>query len=70
MFGVQIFSYPPSIYAISVITAALLVAVPLAGIYWMAAGAESRLVRWSGYAALALLAAMTFYWPSIPRDLF
>jgi hypothetical protein len=60
---------PTSAYAVSAVTAALLVAVPLTGIYWMAAGAESRLLRWLGYAALAVLAFMTLYWPSIPRDL-
>ena len=69
MFGDQVFSYPPSAYAISVMMAALLVAVPLTGIYWMSR-AESRPLRWLGYAALALVAFMTLYWPSIPRDLF
>jgi len=69
MVGGKVFSYPPSAYAISVVVAALVVAVPLTGIYWMAR-AESRPLHWLGYTALALLAFMTFYWPSIPRDLF
>jgi hypothetical protein len=69
MVGGKVFSYPPSAYAISVVVAALVVAVPLTGIYWMAR-AENRPLRWLGYTALALLAFMTFYWPSIPRDLF
>lgn len=70
MIGSQGFSYPPAWHAISVMMAALLVAVPLAGIYWMAAGAENRPLRWLGYIALTLLAFMTLYWPTIPRDLF
>jgi hypothetical protein len=68
--GREVISYPPSAHALSVLVAALLVAVPIAGAYWMAAGAESRALRWLGYAALALLAFMTFYWHSIPRNLF
>jgi hypothetical protein len=68
--GREVISYPPSAHALSVVAAALLMAVPLAGAFWMAAGAESRALRWSGYTALALLALMTFYWPSIPRDIF
>lgn len=70
IFGGHGFSYPPSWHAISVIFAALLVAVPLAGIYWMAARAPNRLLRWLGYTALALMAFMALYWPTIPRDLF
>jgi hypothetical protein len=68
--GREVISYPPSAHALSVVVAALLVAIPLAGVFWMAASAESRAPRWLGYTALALLAFMTFYWPSIPRDLF
>jgi hypothetical protein len=67
--GREVISYPPSSHAGSVVFAALLAALPLAGVFWMA-GAENRALRWSGYAALAFLAFMTFYWPSIPRDLF
>lgn len=68
--GREVISYPPSAHAFSVVVAALLVGVPLAGAFWMAASAESRALRWLGYTALALLAFMTFYWPSIPRNLF
>jgi hypothetical protein len=67
--GRQVIPYPPPAYAGSVIGAALLMALPLAGVFWTA-GAESRVLRWLGFIALALLAFMTFYWPSIPRDLF
>jgi len=67
--GHQVISYPPSFYSASVVVAALLTAVPLAGTLW-AARAENPTVRWAGYIALALLAFMTFYWPTIPRDLF
>jgi hypothetical protein len=67
--GRQVIPYPPPAYAGSVIGAALLVALPLAGVFW-ATGAKSRVLRWLGFIALALLAFMTFYWPSIPRDLF
>jgi len=67
--GRQVIPYPPPAYAGSVIGAALLMALPLAGVFWVA-GAESRVLRWLGFIALALLAFMTFYWPSIPNDLF
>jgi hypothetical protein len=68
--GGDFFSYPPSAHAISVVMAALLVAVPVAWIYWMATKSESRALRMLGYTVLALLAFMIFYWHSIPRDLF
>jgi hypothetical protein len=68
--GREIISYPPSGHALSVVVAALVVAIPLAFAFWLAAGAESRALRWLGYTALVLLAFMTFYWPSIPRELF
>ena len=67
--GRPVIPYPPPVYAGSVVGAALLVAVPLAGVFWLA-GAENRAVRWIGFTVLALLALMTFYWPSIPNDLF
>jgi len=70
IFGEKAFSYPPSGHALSVVVAALVLAIPLALAFWLAAGAETRALRWLGYAALVLLAFMTFYWPSIPRDLF
>jgi hypothetical protein len=63
-------SYPPSAYSISVVLASFLVAVPIAGICWMATSRESRILRWAGYGAVVLLSLMTFYWPAIPRDLF
>jgi hypothetical protein len=67
--GRQVIPYPPAAYAGSVIGAALLMALPLAGMFWVV-GAESRVLRWLGFIVLALLAFMTFYWPSIPNDLF
>jgi hypothetical protein len=67
--GRQVIPYPPSAYAGSVIGAALLMALPLAGMSWVV-GAENRVLRWLGFIVLALLAFMTFYWPSIPQDLF
>lgn len=70
LFGREVISYPPSAHALSVVVAALLVAVPFAGAFWMAAVAKGRALRWSGYTALALLAFLTLYWPSIPRNLF
>jgi hypothetical protein len=70
IFGEKGFSYPPSGHALSVVMASLVVAIPLALAFWLAAGAETRALSWLGYAALVLLAFMTFYWPSIPRDLF
>jgi len=69
LIGRQVIDYPPSFYSGSILVAALLIALPLAGAFWMT-GAQSRAVRWVGYAALVLLAFMTFYWPVIPRDLF
>jgi hypothetical protein len=68
-FGRQANPYPPPAYAGSVVGAALLMAVPLAGVFWVTA-TESRVLRWLGFIALALLAFMTFYWPSIPTGLF
>ncbi len=69
LFGREVISYPPSFYAGSVVVSALLLASPLAGVFWIAS-AENRALRWSGYAALTLLFFVTFYWPSIPRALF
>jgi hypothetical protein len=65
--GQDLSSYPPSAHAISVVLAALVIAIPLAVV---AVGAQSRALRWVGYVALVLLAFMTLYWPMIPRDLF
>jgi len=70
IFGGKAFSYPPSGHALSVIVAALVVAIPLALASWLAAGTETRALRWLGYAVLVLLAFMILYWPAIPRDLF
>ena len=67
--GRQVIPYPPPAYAGSVIGAALLVALPLACAFRLA-GAESRVLHWLGFIVLALLAFMTFYWPSIPNNLF
>jgi hypothetical protein len=67
--GRQVSPYPPSAYAGSVIGAALLMALPLAGMSWVV-GAENRVLRCLGFIVLAFLAFMTFYWPSIPHDLF
>lgn len=67
--GRPMIPYPPPAYAGSVVGATLLVAFPLAGVFWLA-GVENRAIRWPGYAALALMAFTTFYWPSIPKDLF
>lgn len=61
--------YPPPVYGFSIIGAAFLGALPLAGIIWLA-GSEKRSLRLCSYALLAIVAFMTFYWPSIPRDLF
>jgi hypothetical protein len=67
--GRPVLPYPPPPYAGSVVGAALLVALPLAGVFWLA-GAENRASRWLGYALLALLAFMAFYWPRIPNNIF
>ena len=68
--GHDLASYPPSGHALSVVVAALLMALPIALAVCVAAESQSRAVRWVGYGALILLAFMTFYWPSIPRYLF
>jgi hypothetical protein len=69
VFGRQLIPYPPPAFAGSVIGAALLFALPLAGVIWLAT-AEDRVLRWLGFIALALLALMTFYWPYVPKDIF
>ena len=67
--GREVIPYPPPAYTGSVIGAALLMALPFVGVFWVA-GAESRVLRWLGFTALALLAFMTFYWPIIRNGLF
>lgn len=61
--------FPPSPFAGSILIAALVGGAAFVLAFAITQSA-SRLLRWTGYAMMCLLAFFTFYWPVIPRDLF